>query len=80
MHYRMVHSVPGLHPLDASSPPPAGTCKSVSRYCKYSWGSKSPLVENHYSKGILETSYKLCYVVEVSGVGEKTTLELMTPP
>ena len=39
-----------------------------------------PLVENHYSKSVLETSYKLCYVVEVSGVGEKMTLELMTPP
>ena len=27
MHYRMFHSVPGLHPLDPSSTPPAGTAK-----------------------------------------------------
>lgn len=52
MHCRRFSSIPHLYPLDARSISPAVKNKYISRNCLQCkiWGTKSALVENHWSK------------------------------
>ena len=44
MHYRMLHSIPGVYPLDASKFPPSAITQILSHDPRV---AKSPLNENH---------------------------------
>lgn len=46
-----VSSIPTLYPLDASKTHPVVAAKNVSRHCQMCPGTKSPLVENLWSRG-----------------------------
>lgn len=41
-HRRTFHSIPGLHPLDASSIPPVVKTKNVPGHCQMSLGAQTP--------------------------------------
>lgn len=48
MDYRVLSSIPGLYPPDASSTtPPVVTPKHVFSHCQYPLGDELSLTENH---------------------------------